>query len=107
MNLAHHSIAPIGCQDQNIDWGRMVGNTNASFLGPVLPVMIVNGSREGTNTDAAASQVDHFTQEVFESVSGQLSNQGGSYNKQTDPNDSQGKSTEAEFLRSDCFATPV
>ena len=25
-------------------------------------------------------------------VSGQLSNQGGSYNKQTDPNDSQGKS---------------
>ena len=31
------------------------------------PVMIVNGSREGTNTDAAASQVDHFTQEVFES----------------------------------------
>ena len=31
------------------------------------PVMIVNGSREGTNTDAAASQVDQFTQQVFES----------------------------------------
>ena len=29
--------------------------------------MIVNGSREGTNTDAAASQVDQFTQQVFES----------------------------------------
>ena len=28
--------------------------------------MIVNGSREGTDTDAAASQVDHFTQQVFE-----------------------------------------
>ena len=27
--------------------------------------MIVNGSREGANTDAAASQVDHFTQEVL------------------------------------------
>ena len=28
--------------------------------------MIVNGSGEGTDTDAAASQVDHFTQQVFE-----------------------------------------
>ena len=43
VSSSYHSIAPIRCQDQNINWGRMVGNTNASLLGPVLPAITYSG----------------------------------------------------------------
>jgi len=90
MDLANHSIASIRGQDQNIYWGSVVGNTNASLLGSVLPVMIMNGAGEGSHTDPTARQVDQFTQPVFEAAIWQLSNQCSSYNQQTDPNESQG-----------------
>ena len=43
VSCSYHSIAPIRGQDQNINWGCMVGNTNASLLGPVLPAITYNG----------------------------------------------------------------
>lgn len=68
----------------------MVGNANASLLGSVLLVVIMNGTREGSHTDPAASQVDQFTQPVSEAAIWQLPNQRSSNNQQTGPNESQG-----------------
>lgn len=52
-------------------------------------VMIMNGAREGSHTDPAASQMYQFTQPVFESAIWQLPNQCSSCKQQTDPNKSQ------------------
>lgn len=67
----------------------MIGDTNASLLGSVLLVMIMNGAREGPDTDPAAGQVDQLTQAVLDAAVWKLSHQCSSYNQQTDPNESQ------------------
>lgn len=39
VNMTHHSITSIVCQNDYVNGGGVVGNTDTSFLGPILSVM--------------------------------------------------------------------